>query len=149
MSYSFDRSKLCASDFQISTFLHDYQKRARDKSFSSNYESLHGELMRYTNDLQDELYRVIQRDYAEFIRLSKQLTGVVKLVGELRSDMKEMKGKIEGVRGQMMNHLMEIETHLSQLKHDQNREDITYISEEVRSIHAIVMQEMNEETLMR
>ena len=105
--------------------------------------------MRYTNDLQDELYRVIQRDYAEFIRLSKQLTGVVKLVGELRSDMKEMKGKIEGVRGQMMNHLMEIETHLSQLKHDQNREDITYISEEVRSIHAIVMQEMNEETLMR
>jgi hypothetical protein len=149
MSYSFDRRKLCASDFQISKFLQDYQKRARGKSLSLDYESLHGELVRYTGDLQDELYRVIQRDYAEFIRLSRQLTGVVKLVGELRSDMDEMKGKIEGVRGQMMSHLMEIEARLSQLKLDRDREDLSYISEEVQSIHAIMMQEKNEEALMR
>jgi predicted transcriptional regulator len=148
ISYTFDRTQFGAADFQVATFLNHYQERSRKKSTSSNYDTLREELERYLKDLRNELYGLIHKDYAEFIRLSRHLKGVEKMVNEMKSAMLEMQRKIEMVRDQMTTHVTQIEASHQEYIEKQRKQDVDYSAEEAFRIYETMFSKEKEGILI-
>eukprot|EP00636_Phaeomonas_parva_P006386 CAMPEP_0118878392 /NCGR_PEP_ID=MMETSP1163-20130328/18305_1 /TAXON_ID=124430 /ORGANISM="Phaeomonas parva, Strain CCMP2877" /LENGTH=450 /DNA_ID=CAMNT_0006814205 /DNA_START=175 /DNA_END=1523 /DNA_ORIENTATION=+ len=94
----FDREDFASADFDAGAFVRKWQA-------SVTLDGLREDLRHYTKELKDRLYELINRDYADFVKINSKLAGVDEVVEvvalplrSVRAEVSALHGAVEGMR---------------------------------------------------
>eukprot|EP00624_Nannochloropsis_granulata_P003939 evm.model.NODE_29797_length_44057_cov_23.302427.8 len=131
--YCFEARDFEASEFDAASFV------TAAKEVSS-LEVLRDHLRCYQRDLREELYRVINRDLADYLNLSSQLSGVEAEVLEIRAPLEEMATHIHETRDFAASKRQALLAQLQQRVDLQSRKAI--LEKRVRFLNTLADAEM-------
>ncbi|KAK8853311.1 hypothetical protein IAR55_004015 [Kwoniella newhampshirensis] len=77
-------------------------------------EELRGELRSYLGDLREELVKLINEDYEEFISLGTGLRGEEGRLKRLKGPLEEVRQEVEGVRDVLAEHQTKVQSKLEE-----------------------------------
>ncbi|XP_015120284.1 conserved oligomeric Golgi complex subunit 2 [Diachasma alloeum] len=88
---SFKSSDFIAPDFDVDNFLHDHRKLA-------TLETMRDDLGVYLKILRSAMIELINKDYADFVNLSKDLIGLDKAIDHLESPLGQIREEVLQIR---------------------------------------------------
>ncbi|TPX32873.1 hypothetical protein SmJEL517_g04076 [Synchytrium microbalum] len=124
---SYSRDEFLSSNFAASTFLEDHRHL--------QLEVLKTELNTSVKDLKHELVELINRDYADFISLSSNLTGVDAIIKDIGRPLEAMQNQVTWVRSSLQRVVDQLEAQLRTRAHIREKKAILHL---LLSIHESV-----------
>ena len=94
-------------DFLGATF--DAGEFVSTRQGSVSLEKLRDDLQKYTEELKDRLYELINRDYADFVKISSKLTGVDEVVEVIASPLRGIRDEVGELHGAIRDMRAEME----------------------------------------
>lgn len=106
----FAKEALAAPDFAPESFIADCRRRVP-------LESLLTDLRAFAATLEHELVELINEDYADFVSLSSNLTGIDRQVSDLRTGLLALRKDLMAVRAAVHGAISEVENKLDEKRH--------------------------------
>ena len=125
----FSKELFTSENFSVDSFISDYRRRNKP------LENLLNEVRKYSISLESELLELINKDYADFVNLSANLSGIDKVIDNLRTPMTQMRKEIQSVKDIVELVRKDFEAKLEQKKELKEKKKLLQL---FAAIHQII-----------
>eukprot|EP00041_Stephanoeca_diplocostata_P005134 m.56761 g.56761 ORF g.56761 m.56761 type:complete len:713 (-) comp15593_c0_seq2:442-2580(-) len=96
--------------FSVELFLRDCRRRVAMTELQSDLSTYHG-------SLQNSMFNLINKDYAEFLSLSSNLAGLDRSIADITAPLDELHEEVTKIKTAMDNEIAELNGRISQRAH--------------------------------